>query len=682
MSFSPIHRIRGASPSWLTTGVGGSGSGSGSGIDGGPGSGGLGSGGLGSGSASVGSVESRRHEQELINAYEAEEERIINVLSRKLEQLREDKIDLENALEAESENHVNKLSRELGALRQANRELEAQLAQLQAKPSGASGGTSSAAVLASSSRAEVTDGSRQDQEPEEDAKSASVARNLSNLTLNSSNLREPSTALMLQAMQRENETLRNRLVDTERDYVRVSRLNEVYREELIEHRSRLGLPVDNLIGLTQSDRDPFAHPTHHRRSRSSSASSSPSASLGGGYYPPFYGFVGGAYANPPVTSNSHITNGHGHAGYQHQYQYQHTYSNSNSNANSNTSSPSTSAFHVPSSSYVPRGLSLGGNGTSSIATASTSTQAPPSQAHGVPIPRPPSQIQPLVHAHTTVVASSTSGSPYPLSPYSASGASSSSDSYANEGRYSGSGASVANPASFVSVSTNLTSPPSSLSFGGVGGINGMGMGGMLGGTGTAAYGVPQRGLSYPSVPPPSLSSSFGSPTVPFHIPHRGERDASLSPVEPLSRRESNAGMGGGGGGAGSSQGSISRRGSHGGGGGERRVVETGSLRRASFDRGAGIPIGGRVAETGSLVGRSRAGSVNLGLGHGALPETVDEDEVDDTEGMELEVDGGQGESEEGPEMLDAAGYSRPTATASTVSGNGADSEGVPPAKSR
>jgi len=31
----------------------------------------------------------RKHEEELINAYEAEEERIINVLSKKLEQVRE-----------------------------------------------------------------------------------------------------------------------------------------------------------------------------------------------------------------------------------------------------------------------------------------------------------------------------------------------------------------------------------------------------------------------------------------------------------------------------------------------------------------------------------------------------------------------------------------------------------------
>ena len=44
---------------------------------------------------------------------------------------------------------------------------------------------------------------------------------------------------MLEAKRRENEHLRNRLVDTERDYVRISRLNEIYREELIDHRRRV-----------------------------------------------------------------------------------------------------------------------------------------------------------------------------------------------------------------------------------------------------------------------------------------------------------------------------------------------------------------------------------------------------------------------------------------------------------
>ena len=45
--------------------------------------------------------------------------------------------------------------------------------------------------------------------------------------------------MMLEAMRRENEHLRNKLVDTERDYIRISRLNEIYREELIVHRRRV-----------------------------------------------------------------------------------------------------------------------------------------------------------------------------------------------------------------------------------------------------------------------------------------------------------------------------------------------------------------------------------------------------------------------------------------------------------
>ena len=50
---------------------------------------------------------------------------------------------------------------------------------------------------------------------------------------------EPSAEMMLEAMRRENEHLRNKLVDAERDYVRISRLNEIYREELIHHRRRV-----------------------------------------------------------------------------------------------------------------------------------------------------------------------------------------------------------------------------------------------------------------------------------------------------------------------------------------------------------------------------------------------------------------------------------------------------------
>lgn len=355
------------------------------------------------------------------------------------------------------------------------------------------------------------------------------------------------------------------------------------------------------------------------------------------------------------------------------------YGAGHSNSNSNTSSPSTSVVQggsgVLAMSYKPRFASSGSmpancNVSSTLAKATISRQT-----SGVPIPRPSSQIRrPFRHPTThftdsdtdvidgdeeveadvdvaplqpsassstyqlvspagsipSSVSAASSASPYPFSPVTSSSAG-------------------ADPASYV---TDVTSPPSSGSFGMMAGIplaggnNGVGMGGMvMAGMGMGAYGVPQRGLSYPSVPPPSLSSSFGSPTVSFNGLPRADRDVSLSPVEPLSRRGSNAGSA-----IGSRRGSNTwereREGSTGPNGSSgRRVVETGSLRRGSFDRGAGIPVGGRVAETGTLIGRSRAGSLGLNLnanfvqGHSSMPETVDEgdDTPNDVAGLELQL---------------------------------------------
>jgi hypothetical protein len=121
-------------------------------------------------------------------------------------QLQEEKIELENALEAESESHVNRLSRELSALRLAQ-----QLAASQ--QNGTSPGLSGTSVNG--------DGTQ--------------SPNLLRLP----NPLPPSSEDMLEAMRRENEQLRNRLVDTEREYIRISRLNEIYREELIQHRRRV-----------------------------------------------------------------------------------------------------------------------------------------------------------------------------------------------------------------------------------------------------------------------------------------------------------------------------------------------------------------------------------------------------------------------------------------------------------
>ncbi|KAF4563722.1 hypothetical protein EYR36_002963 [Pleurotus pulmonarius] len=374
------------------------------------------------------SASSSSRQEDLINAYEAEEERIINILSRKLEQLREEKIGLENALEAESESHVNRLSRELTALRLAQ-----QQQQQQQQQSGAANGSVS----------------------------VSPESRLGYRAFVSSSAAEPNAELMLEAMRRENEQLRARLVDTERDYIRITRLNEVYREELIEHRRRLGLPVDNLIGLPSPD--PLSQPTHHRAISSpiSSASSSPSSVM-----------------------------------------------------------------------YIPHSR----------------------PTHSVPIPRPTSQV------HRPVAMPSGGNTPLSHSPSS-------------DGPFLFSPAVSTNPASFLSNDTHATTPPSS---------------GSLLSNPPVAFGSVSRTLSYPSVPPPSLSSSFGSPSVSFHIPHR---DPSISPIEPLSRRNSNA-----------------RRGSL-----DRRVVETGSLRtmsRSGSRRGS-VERGARIAETGTLVPRSRASSQSL-----------------------------------------------------------------------
>jgi hypothetical protein len=420
---------------------------------------------------------SHNKQEELINAYEAEEERIINVLSRKLEQvhfflllfprslmeapfqLREEKIDLENALEAESESHVNRLSRELSVLRLAQHQ------QLQQN-----GATSV---------------------------SASPGNNVSSSYVPDPTT--PSAEVMLDALRRENEQLINRLVDTERDYIRIARVNEIYREELIELRRRvsfgfsyfewasdmlkfwglickLGLSLDNLIGL--SPPDPYSQPTHRRSM--SSGSSSPSSSI----------LLGPTHSHPTRPTN------------------------------------------------------------------------------GMPIPRPSSQIHRPVYSgpseNTTPLSHSpsSSDSPFPFSPVIS-----------------------PNPASYVSNATNVTTPPSSAS---------------LNSNPPAPYPSSARTLSYPSVPPPSLSSSFGSPTVPYHVLHR---DPSTSPIEGLSRRSSTSNR--------RSSLSYGNGGDRAAGGGHGIRAGAGSSshssRRASVERGA------RVAETGQLIPRSRAGSQSVTL---------------------------------------------------------------------
>ncbi|CAE6382312.1 unnamed protein product [Rhizoctonia solani] len=119
----------------------------------------------------------QRPEEDALLAYEAEEERITNVLYQKLERLREEKQGSENNRE-QREQDIDRLTR--------------QIARLESQP------------------------------------------------------------MLLEAMRAENAQLRSRVTDLERDFFRVSRVNEIYRQELLEHRRRLGLPYESLIGLDSS----------------------------------------------------------------------------------------------------------------------------------------------------------------------------------------------------------------------------------------------------------------------------------------------------------------------------------------------------------------------------------------------------------------------------------------------
>jgi len=159
---------------------------------------------------------------------------------------------LENALEAESESHVNRLSRELGALRIAHQQLQEQFAQVQAPPTSQTNGASTSSIHTNGHRHNASGGSSVVLDSPLVGLSSSPDTRLGYRAFMTSAGTsgpmgragmgipgEPSAEMMLEAMRRENEELRNKLVKTEREYIRTSRLNELYREELIQHRRRV-----------------------------------------------------------------------------------------------------------------------------------------------------------------------------------------------------------------------------------------------------------------------------------------------------------------------------------------------------------------------------------------------------------------------------------------------------------
>ncbi|KAG9095630.1 hypothetical protein FS749_010044 [Ceratobasidium sp. UAMH 11750] len=353
----------------------------------------------------------KRHEEELINACEAEEERITNALCRKLEQLREEKIALENTLEAESESHINRLTR--------------QIAQLQAQLSN-----------------------RRPTDPEP---------------------QQPT--MLIDAMRLENAQLRTRVADLERDFLRVSRINDVYRQELLEHRRRLGLPYESLIGLAGS--------------ASQSVSSSPADT-----------FSAQPYRRVPVAAGGATRSGHG--------------------ANGLHSGPSGS------------GLGAAGTGTGAV-----------------PIPRVQSQTR--IHPDTLALTAPPSSDSTP--PSSPSYSLSPTAPLAHSSFFPGPSSHMttlttpaSNPLPTPLAPTTPLSPPSTSTTNGLARAL----------TELASVHAQRAGLSYPSVPPPSLASSLGSgsPVVPtLRVPPNSRRQSavaetgSLRPFAPPPSSSRRAGAG-------------------------------------------------------------------------------------------------------------------------------------------
>ncbi|KAG8997401.1 hypothetical protein FRB94_007678 [Tulasnella sp. JGI-2019a] len=354
------------------------------------------------------SSSSRKREEDLVYLFEAEEERITNGLSRKLERLKEEKVELENMLEAENESHVNRLSREISSLRAV-----AAQAQQQSSLHGDEGYMNGRATVNGNGNG-----------------AGSSHRN------GAMSFAIPPQAVMLEAMTRENEALRNRLADTERNYVELSRLNDVYRRELIDLRRRLGLPIDNLIGLSASSpTDMYSQPTHLRSSvssvrRASSLERSPNSST----------------HNPTSTSQR----------------------------------PQLSGLPIPiAMSRMASSQTHRPSKPISSSTTPNTTSSSPSVSLAFPFSpvMPTSSMR--INGRVGATTSSSSSSSY----------------QPNSGGLSLSNTHEHEPSSYL---TEMTTPPSSTSP-------------VLQLDPSTSTFVAVNQLSYPSVPPPSLSSSLGSP---------------------------------------------------------------------------------------------------------------------------------------------------------------------------
>ncbi|GAA94726.1 uncharacterized protein L969DRAFT_94645 [Mixia osmundae IAM 14324] len=183
-----------------------------------------------------------KHEEDLINALEAEEERMVNALTRKLEKLRAEKAQLECTLEAEGEMLVNKLQKQLQAL------MLQQQSSAAANKDAASASVSPVIEQSETLPPRQFPLSPQSQDRSRTQSTAQDGPDLSVLMASPQDLLNPSVSRLNEVLRDENTSLRNRLAESEQALIRTMRFNDVYRSELIELRRRAGKDVGDLVG--------------------------------------------------------------------------------------------------------------------------------------------------------------------------------------------------------------------------------------------------------------------------------------------------------------------------------------------------------------------------------------------------------------------------------------------------
>jgi len=173
----------------------------------------------------------------LINALEAEEEALVNSLSRKLEKLRAEKVELESTLEMEQEQLVNRLQRQLSQLLASQNQQQQGLTPATASSSTAptslpsSPGVNELPLDALSNLGHYS--------------SSPIPRSDLTPLLSTSDPSHPPPTIVLEALQTENNSLRNRLADA-------SKMSEMYRQELIDLRARAGIDIADLVNAGNS----------------------------------------------------------------------------------------------------------------------------------------------------------------------------------------------------------------------------------------------------------------------------------------------------------------------------------------------------------------------------------------------------------------------------------------------